>query len=143
MFSKSNLFRAALPPENIKEAKYYINNNSFTVIKETAEIAKLKMATPSKIFYIDLMENGCKFVTNRQEELEEELESFLELETMGLLVINFNELLDKNSLYEKLITFENTKLLKDIKERVLLSITDITEVYSNKSLEKLLTFLEE
>lgn len=143
MFSKSLLFKAALPPENIKEAKYYINENSFTVIKETNNIAKLKMATPTRIFYIDLLENECKFVTNYQEELETELESFFELELLGILKINFEHLKDKNNLYKKLITYENTKLLKDIKERVLLSITDINEIYLDKELEKLLTFLGE
>lgn len=143
MFSKSLLFEAALHPENIKEAKYYINENSFTVIKETSNIAKLKLATPTRIFYIDLLENECKFVTNYQEELEAELESFFELELLGILKINFEYLKDKNNLYKKLITYENTKLLKDIKERVLLSITDINEIYLDKELEKLLTFLGE
>lgn len=143
MFSKSLLFEAALHPESIKEAKYYINENSFTVIKETNNIAKLKMATPTRIFYIDLLENECKFVTNYQEELETELESFFELELLGILKINFEHLKDKNNLYKKLITYENTKLLKDIKERVLLSITDINEIYLDKELEKLLTFLGE
>ena len=101
------------------------------------------MATPTRIFYIDLLENECKFVTNYQEELEAELESFFELELLGILKINFEHLKDKNNLYKKLITYENTKLLKDIKERVLLSITDINEIYLDKELEKLLTFLGE
>ena len=113
------------------------------MIKETNNIAKLKMATPTRIFYIDLLENECKFVTNYQEELETELESFFELELLGILKINFEHLKDKNNLYKKLITYENTKLLKDIKERVFLSITDINEIYLDKELEKLLTFLGE
>ena len=61
----------------------------------------------------------------------------------GILTINFNEVVDKEKLYERLLLIPSIKNLKDIKTRISLTITDMNEVFLNNNIEKLLTFLEE
>ena len=137
MFAKHNLVSATnvtlLKEQTIKTEKY-----SFKVMKESATEYKIKIEVEHYIFFINIMETGCKL--NR---LEEEIEALIELESFGILTINFNEVVDKEKLYERLLLIPSIKNLKDIKTRISLTITDMNEVFLNNNIEKLLTFLEE
>ena len=142
MFAKHNLVSATnvtlLKEQIIKTEKY-----SFKVMKESATEYKIKIEAEHYIFFINIMETGCKLNRLHISSIEEEIEALIELESFGILTINFNEVVDKEKLYERLLLIPSIKNLKDIKTRISLTITDMNEVFLNNNIEKLLTFLEE
>ena len=142
MFAKHNLVSATnvtlLKEQTIKTEKY-----SFKVMKESATEYKIKIEAEHYIFFINIMETGWKLNRLHISSIEEEIEALIELESFGILTINFNEVVDKEKLYERLLLIPSIKNLKDIKTRISLTITDMNEVFLNNNIEKLLTFLEE
>ena len=80
------------------------------------------------------METGCKLNRLHISSIEEEIEALIELESFGVLIINFNEVVDKEKLYERLLLIPSIKNLKDIRTRISLTITDMNEVFLNNNI---------
>lgn len=141
MFLNSDLFESVsleIPQQTLKIGKKF-----FTIIKESKQYLKIKIETDDSIYFVDVFPGGCRLATDRREEIEEGLDCFFELEKLKILKINLENVRNKEKLYELLLLNNNFLKLNDYEKRIYSLIVDITDVYTNENLQKLLTLIDE
>lgn len=141
MFLQADLFESVLLdlPKTVKK----IGKNSFTIIKESKQYLKLKIENDDSIYYVDIFPGGCRLGTDKRDLIEKELDFFFELENLGILKIKLENVRNKKKLYELLLLNNNFLKLNNYKERIYSLIEDVTDVFDDENLQKLLTLIDE
>lgn len=137
MFLKSNLFKAkdlTKPQTVIKIGKYKV-----TVIRESKDYLKFKIETKEDLFYVDVFDGGSRLDSNKRELIEENLEIFIFLEALNYLEINFENVKNKNKLYD--VVLNNYERIENYKERILDTV-EVEDLILNQDLQKILTLDE-